>query len=455
MTNISRQIFDGAKYTISFSMIQYMLFIVTQVILARLISPELFGEFAIIAIYVMFFFTLSNFNSDKFIIISNKFDSHKFSTIVKFDFIISLINYLFFFIIIYNQILPNIDYQYKNHILLFGLIIFYHPLSRKKALLEKELDFFSARYPATISTLIASIFSIFLAFKGYPILSLILWRLLQYLCESIILTFIKKVESGNKKSGEIKKLIKYSGPLLISNIIIYFYWNIDYLIVEKLLGKEQLGFYWLAFQLGLFILRIKDSIINVVLPVYADTKNKSLINKNFNQLSSLVFRTFAIIFIVFLFYGKSIFIYVFGYKWLPAYYPFLITIILSMIRSFTSFFEPILLINNKTNYKLYLAILNAILVPISVYYLVNLIGINGAPLGVLLSNIVSSSLLIFLTKDLVKIDFNKIITPILILIFITLTFYLYELNWLLKIFILLLLISFEILNARSKQKSEK
>ncbi len=451
MSKISRQIFDGAKYTLSFSMVQYILFIFTQVILARLISPEQFGEFAIISIYVMFFFTFSNFQSDKYIITRENINNNKFNTIVKFDLLISAANYFFFFFIVYNELFPNIDYQYKNQILLFGLIVFYHPLSRKKALLEKELNFFNARYPATIATILSSICSIIIAFNGYTISALILWKLLQYLFEAIILSFIKTVKGSSNDWYYIKDLIRYSIPLLLSNIIIYFYWNVDYLIVEKLLGKEQLGYYWLAFQLGLFILKIKDAIINVVLPVYSDTEDWNSINDNFNEMSSIIFKTFACLFIVFLFFGEIVFINVFGEKWLPAYNPFLITILLSMLRSFTSFFEPILLIHNKTNYKLFLATINAILVPVLVYYFVIQIGINGAPLGVLVSNIVSSLILILLTRDLIKINFKEIFRSIIILIIVSLIFYLYELNWLIKIFILLSLLSIEILNVKFKR----
>ena len=122
-----------------------------------------------------------------------------------------------------------------------------------------------------------------------------------------------------------------------------------------------------------------------------------------------------------------------------------------MLRSFTSFFEPILLIHNKTNYKLFLATINAILVPVLVYYFVIQIGINGAPLGVLVSNIVSSLILILLTRDLIKINFKEIFRSIIILIIVSLIFYLYELNWLIKIFILLSLLSIEILNVKFKR----
>ena len=117
-----------------------------------------------------------------------------------------------------------------------------------------------------------------------------------------------------------------------------------------------------------------------------------------------------------------------------------------------STFEPILLIHNKTKYKLFLATINAILVPVFVYYLVIELGINGAPLGVLISNIISSLILIILTRDLVKINFKEIIRSIIILIIVSLAFCLFELNWLIKIFILLLLLSIEILNVKFKKK---
>ena len=144
---------------------------------------------------------------------------------------------------------------------------------------------------------------------------------MNFVCKSVILSYLKTVKGASNYWANIKKLIRYSTPLLLSNIIIYFYWNIDYLIVEKLLGKEQLGYYWLAFQLGLFILRIKDAIINVVLPVYSDVKYKNSIKDNFNEVSSIIFKTFAYIFLFFLFFGEIVFINVFVEKWLPAYQP--------------------------------------------------------------------------------------------------------------------------------------
>ena len=187
----------------------------------------------------------------------------------------------------------------------------------KKPYLKKELNFFNARFPATIATILSSIISVILAFNGYTITALILWKLLQYFFEVIILSYLKILMVHQTIGAISKKLIRYSTPLLLSNIIIYFYWNIVYLIVEKLLGKEQLGYYWLAFQLGLFILRIKDAIINVVLPVYSDVKYKNSIKDNFNEVSSIIFKTFAYIFLFFLFFGEIVFINVFGENGCP------------------------------------------------------------------------------------------------------------------------------------------
>ena len=138
MSNISRQIFDGAKYTLSFSMVQYILFIFTQVVLARLISPEIFGEFAIISIYVMLFFTLSNFQSDKYIITKEDISNGEFNAILKFDLIISAVNYFFFFLIVYNQLLPNIDYQYKIKFYSLGLLFSTIHYQGKKPYLKKN-----------------------------------------------------------------------------------------------------------------------------------------------------------------------------------------------------------------------------------------------------------------------------------------------------------------------------
>ena len=56
-----------------------------------------------------------------------------------------------------------------------------------------------------------------------------------------------------------------------------------------------------------------------------------------------------------------------------------------------------------------------------------------SPLGVLISNIISSLILIILTRDLVKINFKEIIRSIIILIIVSLAFCLFELNWLIKI----------------------
>jgi len=95
-----------------------------------------------------------------------------------------------------------------------------------------------------------------------------------------------------------------------------------------------------------------------------------------------------------------------------------------------------------------LAIFNAVLVPTLVYLLVKSMGIIGAPLGVLISNIFSSIILILLTKKLVKINYLPILYNILFISIIFVLNSIAELNILTKFLILILTIGIYTFNEK-------
>jgi PST family polysaccharide transporter len=50
-------------------------------------------------------------------------------------------------------------------------------------------------------------------------------------------------------SGDLRPLVSYGAPAAGAAILSYFLWNVDYLIIGRLLGTEQLGYYLVAFRL--------------------------------------------------------------------------------------------------------------------------------------------------------------------------------------------------------------
>jgi len=137
--------------------------------------------------------------------------------------------------------------------------------TRTRALHEARLDFFAARMPALISSMIALIIGI----SAIEILDffwgIVIWKLLTPLFEVIWFSILdRNIHVSKLDKSRTQHYQKFSRPIWGSEFFVFVSSNLDYIILAYLLDLESLGLYWLLFQYGNYLLQIRKLFITFV-----------------------------------------------------------------------------------------------------------------------------------------------------------------------------------------------
>jgi len=256
-----------------------ILLIGTLVILARLLSPEDFGVYAILMIFVTFMNIFASMGTSQAVIHLDNPDKRMLSSIFYFNVMAGI----FLFFVLYFLAWP-IAYFFENPKLIqllqiIGISFVITTLSMvQKALFEKEMLFKTVVTIETIALTISSIAGIVSAVYDAGIYSLIIMTL----SNSFILTIGLWVASKWKPSilfsiQDIKIIWSYSLHLTGHSIVNHFARQSDQLLIGKFIGSGALGVYSMAYKIMLYPLEnISRVIVRVLFPALSEIKNDNV-----------------------------------------------------------------------------------------------------------------------------------------------------------------------------------
>lgn len=370
---------------------QYSVAFITQIILARILSPSEFGLLAISMLFGFFINNLANLHVDKFLIREKFIDESKLNSGFTLELLIAFILYLL--LLVNGQWVLKLlgKSEIFEFVIVLGLSVFYIPFSRVKAIHERKLNFILPNLPGLISQIVSGLLSIILALKGYGIWSLIFWKINILFLEIIILIFFSKVKLRIKVNKlTYRSIIRYGFPLVISTLLAYLVSNIDYYIVERLISITELGYYWLAYQTTNYLLNLRIAISKVSLPLISivdKESNKYSLFEAITNTTALIYTIPAIVIVVF---GKEIITIVFGQNWLGSIVPFKIFSVIILVKSINDNSKSLFHAENRNDFDLKLSALNLIILIPALYTGTILYGIIGASLSILFSSILVS-----------------------------------------------------------------
>ena len=206
----------------------------------------------------------------------------------------------------------------------------------QQAFLEKELQFKTISKIELFATFLSAITGISMAILEYGVWSLVLQNLVFTFTVSCLLWIrLSKKPKLFFKWSEIKSISNFSGHLAGFNILNYFVRNADYILIQKFLGEQQLGYYTLAYRLMLYPLKnITAVITRVMFPVLSkiqqeNNKFKDIYLKLVNTISLLTFPLMLGLVAV----SENFVTVVFGTKWEPVTTLILILAPLGLLQS--------------------------------------------------------------------------------------------------------------------------
>ncbi|MDC3077487.1 oligosaccharide flippase family protein [Flavobacteriales bacterium] len=386
---VLKKAINGGVVVGSFVGLQYLTAILTQVILARILEPSHFGLLAFVSMIAFFFHHVGNIHGDKYLVKVSKITQEKLNNVFTLELILAFIVFIFV-IIIAPYIMEVLGKTNQTIYVQFLALVFFHtPLSRIKAMHERDLSFVKAYLPTLVGQIMGGATAVVLAMNGYGIWSLLWWRVSTLFGEIVVLWSISSFRPKLSIDKSIyKDIVDYGKPLLLSSILIYLYGNYDYYVVDKLTSVDQLGYYWLAFQISHYFLNARTAINKVIFPAL------SRLNERKDRFNLFVAMTDATSFfyliptIVILFFGDELITLIFGIKWMPAAILFKVFFVIVLFKAIAGNIGPLLHAEGNTKGDFQLSIIGFVAIIPVVYIATFYGGILGAAFGIFIVGLI-------------------------------------------------------------------
>jgi teichuronic acid exporter len=248
------------------------------------------------------------------------------------------------------------------------------------ATLRKQLMFKRVSISAGVCSFTASVVAVVMAWHGFGVWSLVTNLLLASLLNTIsVLFFVRPKFTLKFDTDAVKDSISFALPMLGSALLWKFYDNADYLIIGRLLGKEDLGFYTLAFRLGTIVNEKIGGTISgvsffgfsamnarmdlVVRHWLSVTRKSAMISFPFFGLLAITAEDFVEV--------------VLGQRWMPAVTPLRLLCTVGVLRSLVPIINSLMPAIGKPGYAFQFSLINAAVLPCSFYIGCKLGGIAG------------------------------------------------------------------------------
>lgn len=292
---------------------------VTIIILARILTPDIFGEYSYAIIILQYFALLANPGLQSAFIYLKRPPEKMAGTFLLLNVFIGIFLFLsinlaapLFAVFFQSDSLPQLM-RFISLSFLFNCSAYLHG-----AWLSKTLEFKKKFFPILFSTLISCSISIVMALSGYGVWSLVA----KHIIESFIAALLYMIAARKKFSLDFDKniaasMLRYGLPLHLIIILSFIRLNIDYLFVGKLLGMEALGIYRQAYNtVSLPIYNLSIIVSGIAFPAFAQIiDRKDIFKQQFRNIFKIQLALVSVICFIFILIPESVTLVFFGEKW--------------------------------------------------------------------------------------------------------------------------------------------
>ena len=328
-----------AKYTTA------ALQLVFAAILSRLLTPEQFGTVAVINVFVVFFQLFCDMGFGPAVIQDKKLTQKQTDDIFSWTVYLGLILMLLFMAASYpiSRIYEDPIYIPLGIILSAALLL--NALNMiPNAVMLKEKRFKSITFRTITASVVSSLLTIALAFKGLGVYALVLQSVFTALIifvwneVSVRLKFVLRPDFS-----VIKRIWGYSVYQFLSQLINYFNRNLDSLLIGKYFPKADLGQYNKSYHLIQMPISYIPGVIGPALhPILSDHQNEpKYILSSYLRILKILSLIGCFISVWLHFVGEEVIILLFGDQWYPAILPFKIFALSIWFQLLTNTLAPI------------------------------------------------------------------------------------------------------------------
>lgn len=437
--------FWGIIDSFSASGIQFII----GIVLARILSPYEFGLIGMLTIFIAISQSLTDSGLSRSLIRKVNCTKSDYNTIFYFNFLVSLSIYLILYFFsgyisrFYNE--PILESLIK----VLALTIIFNALSIiQRTILIKDLNFKDLAKASFLSSFLSGVISIFLAYRGFGVWSLIVLSLARFGFMTIFLWLLSKWRPIIHFSKKIFFYhFNFGFKLTISGLIDTIYNNIFYLIIGKYYSTNTLGLFTKAEQFQQLPSQNLSGMINkVTYPILS--KLQGDLNSLRNAYRKIIRSTMLITFIFMLgmfSVSKSMIIVLLGNQWIDVVLILKILCLVGVFYPLHALNLNILQIQGRADLFLKLEVIKKI-IAFPIVFLTISFGIEVLLYAMIFISLISFYFNAYYSGKLIKYPISKQIVDIIpsFLIASSMSFFVYLINFiqLPPIYLLLLQVFF-------------
>lgn len=340
--NLKQKTISGFTWSFIESIIGQGITFFVGIILARLLSPQEFGLIGMLTIFIALSQLLTDSGFSHALIRKQNCTQQDYSTVFYFNIVLGISLYILLFIAANTISIFFREPILKPLIRVIGLAIIINSFTIiQNTLLTKQINFKLQAKISVVSFFISGIISIYMAYTGWGVWSLVALTLFKYSINSVLLWFWNKWKPlwcFSKKS--FVELFSFSGKLFVTQLIDALYRNLYYVIIGKYFSAAELGYYTRAEQFqSLPSVNLQGIIGRVSYPVLATMQNDT--PRLRDTYKKLIRSTMLITFVLMLGMAasaKPMILSLVGEKWEPC-------IIYLQLLCFVGIFYPLSALN--------------------------------------------------------------------------------------------------------------
>ena len=300
----------------------YIIQFASGIILARLLEPQDYGCIGMLTIFMSLATVFVDAGFGTALIQKKRPTQEDYSTVFWFNLAMSTVMYfvLYFFA-------PNIARFYHMDLLCMvlrvqGVILIIHAFATIQTnQLMKQFKFKKIAIVTLITSLIALIVTIILAFYGFGVWALVTQYILTALIPTIIYWLTNKWRPLLTFSKEsFKSLFKFGGYMLSMSLITTIGNEIQGLLIGRVYNPSTMGFYSKARGTEKLASHTVSNVLQqVTLPIYSELQDdrSGLISAIKKLTCSVAYITFPLMFLLIVL-AKPVFVLLYSAKWLPS-----------------------------------------------------------------------------------------------------------------------------------------
>jgi teichuronic acid exporter len=393
MSSLKKDVLLGTIWSTAGQMLTMLIVLITNVILARMLSPQDFGRIAVIMFFIVISSVVTEGGLGGALVRKMHPEREDYSTVFVFNMLVSSVCYGLLFLFSKHIAMYYNDPSIEKLLDVSGVVLILNAFQvTQNAKMMREMRFKEKNLYRFVAVCLASMIGLICAFGGAGIWSLVIIQVLTALFLTAIIWVREEFFFDLRfKVDSFKSLYAFGVNTTLASLLDTGFDNVYQIILARYFSIAQVGMYYQAKKLqdvpGGIITIVTQSVLFSSLTKFQDNKLK--FKSVYNDI--VVFYTIGLSIIACLLYiyAENIILLLYGNKWIGSVFYMKLLSIASFFYFQEIFNRLIFKVFNKTRQILILEVVKKVIHTITILVGVLYLNVMILILGLILTNALS------------------------------------------------------------------